>query len=228
MWSAAVVVACVCANRPCVSYTGSAGGMGNRMRAMMCASAFAGTHNMSLALDASSNRHSLRHIVDVQALAVPVVFHTTGCHHLSEYRVFRVLPFDVPISLPLLPAVSRSANEWLQARNMSGDFACAHYRTFERGPAEHFNTAFVAFRARARRVLVIHDGYYVPRFNADVVVGPQNLHKHGVYNETGDLVNIVAALACSTASAVLVRRQSTFGNLIEGLAAPTTSVDHYD
>jgi len=225
-----VLLAAVACQGHCLAYHGSTGGIGNRVRALCGAVQYARDHNMSLVLD-DGPRHGLAHIVNRASLGVGLAQPSGNCTVLGEYSVFRVLPFNHPLSVPLLPSIVERGILLLRRHNIEPPFACAHHRSFEKKSVPSFHAAFKAFSAQFPShwpKLIIHDGHVVPRVPGAVTVGPDGrLHQHGEFYISRDMDTIASVVACSFASAILTRRDSTLGNMIDGLASNGALHVHY-
>ena len=226
MWLA--VVLCVSAS-DCVRYDGSTGGLANRIRALTCAVHYARSKNMSLNLE-QNERHGLTHIINFDSFGIERPTNKDGCVYLNEHQVFRILPFNTPLYVPILPHVVQLGLNLLKQLSIKAPFACAHHRTFEKGPIQSFKREFYQFKAQCglMRILVIHDGHIIPDVEPSVMLwGPKFLHKHGQFRKDMDFDTMASVVACSFASRLLLRYHSTMSNLIQGLAYHATPVVYY-
>jgi hypothetical protein len=216
----------------CLSYDGSTGGLGNRIRAMSCAISYARSHNLSIYVE-NNHRHGLTHILNFDSFGLRRQKEKTYCTHLNETKNFRVLPFGAPLRVPLLPHVIARGIHFLHANKIVTPFACIHHRTFERGVIPTFSSSYRAFMstlANNEQILVIHDGHVLPNVHKSprfILKGPNKLHRHGIFDEHMDYDTMESVIACSYASSLLLRNRSTLGNLIEGTAFPGARVSYY-
>lgn len=217
----------------CLSYDGSTGGLGNRIRAMSCALSYARSHGLSIYVE-NNRRHGLAHILNFESFGVKQQKEKTSCTHLNEYKNFRVLPFNTPLKIPILPHVQALGINLLSSKQIVTPFACVHHRTFERGAISYFPSIFHDFVLKLNKneqILIIHDGHVIPKIQNTsrfIVKGPNKLHRHGMFDELMDYDTMESVVACSYASSILLRKGSTLGNLIEGTAFPGTDVSYYN